>query len=185
MQTVGLLVLYRRAADARFVFRALKLLGVESLLILHPPSDPLWREKISSSSVRKWICTGSDTNVYEKDAVQLKALPFGKEYFLICYSMQSFLHYELGLPITEMPEKVQEAEVEEDGSMIWRNHRWAFKKVDVDSYERAGLLQGCKYSLVDGYLMEAACAPNIWMTQHHPERVLDGLEMIQKFIGKL
>ena len=134
-------------------------------------------EKIQKSKINKWIFSGSDLRVtvnnplapqVPMDILEMKQ----KEFFLICYSMESMM-LQLGYPVVErnhfMTERFPLGPLE-----VYRNHGYYIPAKKVDT----------KVKVIHtrrGEVM-TACYKNVIMTQWHPERTKDGLLCLKAWI---
>lgn len=175
---IGILNMYPLQEDAKHIYNALQLMNLEYKSI-NPYIDKNWFFTIENSHIKKWICTGSNRNVFDKDAIQLKQLPKHKEYFLICFSMQSFLVYHLNESIYHFSKRYYCYETLND-KLIWRNHQWGFLKQNFT------LIKNIEYSkdvLMKCIFTDVKNDIFVTMTQYHPERTVDGLKELKLFLN--
>jgi GMP synthase-like glutamine amidotransferase len=134
---------------------------------------------IQSSSVQKWIFTGSPNNVTDENpcVVPLRLLDFpDKQFFFICYSMESVL-YQLGYPVVKRDIYKKEYFTLEhpmksmkNPAHVFRNHHYFIPASAIEAS-----------SEYDGEAMIFLYKNSI-MTQFHPERTDDGLQMLSSWI---
>ena len=156
------------------VEKAVQTLG-HTYTIVHI-QDPDLVKKIKSSSISKWIFTGTGlaTSVLKPLAPQvpLEILSMkNKEFFCICYSMESVL-YQLGYSLKERAPKKEMFSL---GPLrLYRNHRFYFP---------CNVLQK-GFSHVECYHGEGMTVlyKNTVMTQWHPERTADGRQCLKAWI---
>lgn len=136
---------------------------------------------IQKSHIKNWIFTGSPSSVHDPKSpvVSLKLLDLhNKRMFLICYSMESILH-QLGYPVVKRNINKKEEFVLvnpnihllKNPARLYRNHQYYTPRVDNDifiaNYENESMIAIYKNSI---------------MTQFHPERSDDGLQMLFNWI---
>lgn len=132
-------------------------------------------ETIRSSSIQKWIFTGSSFHIYDKDAptisMELLDLP-DKEYFFICYSMEYVLH-QLGYPVLRRKKNKKETflfshptHYMKSPASLYRNHHYY---IPAETIRHTGQYEG--ETMIVFY--KQAC-----MTQFHPEKTEDGKQML-------
>ena len=143
---------------------------------------------IKSSQIRKWIFTGSPASVYNptspKVSLELLNMP-DKNFFFICYSMESIL-YQLGIPVLKRNVNKKELfqlelhriplnifqGISKPGVFL-RNHQYYTpSNLDSDiqslaSYENEEMVLVYKNSI---------------MTQFHPEKTDDGKQIIFNWV---
>jgi GMP synthase-like glutamine amidotransferase len=135
--------------------------------------------EINLSTVKKWIFTGSPVSIYEDNSpvVPIELLDTPKQFFLICYSMESVLK-QLNYPVIKRAENKKEnfilkhnLTVLAENANLSRNHHYftPYMKNDIFIAE------------YDGEAMIAVYKNSI-MTQFHPERSEDGKQMLFKWI---
>jgi hypothetical protein len=134
-------------------------------------------KKIKDSSISHWIFTGTGiaVTVFNPLAPQVPLDIFkmkDKQFFLICYSMESVL-YQMGYPIKKRYETKKER-FQLDGLHVYRNHRFYTPVSALDS----------KIQLVHSFRGEVMTAvyKNAVMTQWHPERTADGIQCLKGWI---
>jgi GMP synthase-like glutamine amidotransferase len=137
------------------------------------------QESIQRSPVQKWIFTGSPNNVTDENTyvVPLALLDLaGKQFFFICYSMESVL-YQLGYPVVKRDVYKKEYFILEhpiqsmkNPAGVYRNHHYFIPASAIEVL-----------SEYDGEAMIFVYKNSI-MTQFHPERTDDGLQMLSSWI---
>ncbi len=157
-----------------YVEKAIKKLGhtFELLQI----NDPDLLKTIQNSNIQKWIFTGTGiaTSVLNPLAPQvpLEILKLkDKEFFLICYSMESVLH-QMGYKLVERKPKKERFQM--GPLMLYRNHRFYFECEKLKS----------SFQAMECYKGEVMTVfyKNTVMTQWHPERTADGFDCLQAWI---
>ena len=157
-----------------YVEKAIKKLGHTFDLL--QINDPDLAKKIKHSSIQKWIFTGTGiaTSVLNPLAPQVPLEIFNmknKEFFLICYSMESVLH-QLGNTLLERKPIKERFQI---GPLtLYRNHRFYFECEKLKSTLKN----------VECYKGEVMTVfyKNTVMTQWHPERTKDGIECLEMWI---
>ena len=158
-----------------YVEDALKKLGHTPVVVQINDDDLV--KKIKDSSIQKWICTGTGlrVSVFNPLAPRIPLEIFqmkDKQFFLICYSMESVL-YQLGYPIRERSSKKKEY-FKLDGMTLYRNH---YFYLPVEALDK-------RVTLVNSYRGEVMTVvyKNALMTQWHPERSKDGIQWLKAWI---
>jgi GMP synthase-like glutamine amidotransferase len=133
--------------------------------------------KIKKSSIPHWIFTGTGiaVSVLNPLAPQVPLEIFkmkDKHFVLICYSMESVL-FQMGYPIKQRYETKKER-IQLDGLHVYRNHRFYTPVSSLDS----------TIQIVHSYRGELMTAiyKNAVMTQWHPERSRDGVQLLKGWI---
>ena len=178
---VGVINFYKNKDNAKHVIRAIRILGYVPL-VLHC-EDPDWTTKAFQSPIRHWIATGSEWNVIDLGAPRMPRFLLDNErqrWFLICYSMQTFAYHSMRMNISKLKERAFYLEVDRNGAHYWRNHEYAFKKLDNSLFSRHDL-KNISVSPTDSTIQRAEYKNSI-LTQYHPERTLEGLEEILMFL---
>lgn len=177
--TVGILNFHKHVYQVQPLLEAVKSLGHVPVVVpsnqQHDISYAL--HYIETSSIRHWIGSGSEWNVDQSDSPKLDDSLLrmrNKKFFLICYSMQSFLHHVCGCSIQRMPQIVQKIEMVHS-IPLWRNHNYAFFKAELDRQKKYSLQNIQTFQ--DKFVMSLSCG-NVWMTQYHPERTEYGVRVI-------
>lgn len=157
-----------------YVEKAVKSLG-HTFTILQI-NDPDLLQKIKESKIQKWIFTGTGlaTSVLNPLAPQVPLDIFkmkDKEFFCICYSMESVLH-QMGIPLQERNPKTERFFL--GPLQLYRNHRFYFSCRALKE----------KFDRVDCYRGEGMTVfyKNTVMTQWHPERTADGRKCLKAWI---
>lgn len=157
-----------------YVEKAIKKLGHTPRL--YQINNPDLVKIIQHSSIQKWIFTGTGiaTSVLNPLAPQvpLEILQMkDKEFFLICYSMESLLH-QLGYPLLER--KPRKERFQMGPLTLYRNHRFYFECEKLKSTSKN----------VECYRGEVMTVfyKNTVMTQWHPERTADGIQCLQAWM---
>lgn len=166
---IGLLNMYKNVDDARHIREALSFFGkVDEIQY-----SESWAFDIEKSTATHWFVSGSDSNVYDDNAPRLdiRMIFLPKKFFLICYSMQSFLHHVLKQDIFQF--YLMKFIEEDNGTLLWRNHSWGFKSLShpLTSIE----------TFADGIVKKCSFL-NLTMRQYHPERTVDGLLEMKQFL---
>ena len=133
--------------------------------------------KIKESPIQKWIFTGTSLRVSVLNPLSPK-VPLeifnlkDKEFFLICYSMESVL-YQMGYPVKQRSIKKKEF-FQLDEVKVYRNHQFYIPVEALDN----------RVTLVNSYRGEVMTVlyKNALMTQWHPERSKDGLHCLKAWI---
>lgn len=139
-------------------------------------------EYIRSSTIRKWIFSGSPADVHNTNSPQLSLDIFAipeKEYLLICYSMESIL-YQLGYPVVKRAQNKKEEFVLTfpytlrglpNPAKLYRNHHYYTPFSSIQDSEMR------KIAEYEGETMMLTYKNSI-MTQFHPEKTDHGKQMI-------
>ena len=164
-----------KASTTTFVEDAIKKLGHTP--VVFQINDPDLVSRIRNSSIKKWIGTGSNMrlSVLQPLAPQIPIEILSmkdKEFFLICYTMESLL-YQLGYPVvfrgTFLKERFSLGPLR-----VYRHHGYYIPAKDVDS----------KVKVTETYKGEVMTVlyKNTVMTQWHPERTADGLDVLKAWL---
>ena len=134
-------------------------------------------KQIQESPIKKWIMSGAHRHaLYDSYQVpqQITKLK-DKEFLLICYSMESFLH-QMGYPIFCRKENKKENILLKfpEELKVFRNHYCYVPSFKLDS----------RIKLINSYRGETMTAlyKNITMTQWHPEKSADGLQFLASWL---
>ena len=136
-------------------------------------------DTIRRSPITHWIFTGSEYNVFDETAPQLDLGILkleNKRFLLICYSMESVL-LQLGCRLVKRRNNMREyfnLKLEGNTLKAYRDH---YTYVVPDKMRR-GIRLLATYK---GYTMNAEYR-NAVMTQWHPERTMDGIQFMQKWL---
>jgi len=133
---------------------------------------------IQTSKIRNWIFTGSPLNVTDDNTyhVPLELLDLkDKAFFFICYSMESVLH-QLGYPIVKRDVEKTEYFILEHSTELLKQPAYVFRNHHY--YCPSSAIQAL--SEYNGEAM-IVVYKNALMTQFHPEKTADGLDMIQSY----
>ncbi len=165
-----------KVSSKHYVEKAIEKLGhTPYILQIH---DPELMEKIKSSKIQKWIFTGSSLRLsvlnpmspqVPLDILKMK----DKEFFLICYSMESLFH-QLGYPVVQRNHFVKET-FSLGPLKVYRNHQYYVPVEKVDN----------KIKVTESYKGEVMTAfyKNTVLTQWHPERTKDGIECLRMWLA--
>lgn len=134
-------------------------------------------DQIRKSTIDKWIFSGSDLHLTVNNPlapqVPMEILDMkDKEFFLICYSMESMM-LQLGYPVVKRNHFVTER-FQLGPFQVYRNHGYYIPAKKVS--KKVKVLQTRR-----GEVMTVSYK-NILMTQWHPERTKDGIECLQSWI---
>lgn len=135
-------------------------------------------KQIQESPIKKWIMSGAHRNALtdEYQVPQQITKLKDKEFLLICYSMESFLH-QMGYPIFCRKENKKENILLKfpEELKVFRNHYCYVPTFKLDS----------RINLINSYRGETMTAlyKNITMTQWHPEKSVDGNEFLKKWLS--
>jgi GMP synthase-like glutamine amidotransferase len=159
-----------------YVEEALRKLGHVPVVI--QLNDENVAEKISHSDIKKWIFSGSDLRVTVNNPlapqVPMEILEMkDKEFFLICYSMESMM-LQLGYPVVKRAHFVTER-FQLGPLQVYRNHGYYIPAKKVN--KKVKVLNTRK-----GEVMTVSYK-NLIMTQWHPERTKDGIQCLNAWIG--
>jgi GMP synthase-like glutamine amidotransferase len=172
---VGVIDFYYPRKGISPLLESLTKLGYTAKVI---SGESLVLKQIQDSSIKKWIMSGAHRNALtDKYQVpqQLSKLK-DKEFLLICYSMESFLH-QMGYPIfcrKENKKEIISLKFPEE-QKVFRNHYCYIPTFKLDT----------RINLINSYRGETMTAlyKNITMTQWHPEKSADGLEFLKKWLN--
>ena len=135
-------------------------------------------KQIQESPIKKWIMSGANRHaLYDEYQVpkQIAAIK-DKDFLLICYSMESFLH-QMGYPIFCRKENKKENILLTfpEPLKVHRNHYCYIPSFKLDS----------RIKLINSYRGETMTAlyKNITMTQWHPEGSADGNEFLKMWLN--
>jgi imidazoleglycerol phosphate synthase glutamine amidotransferase subunit HisH len=158
-----------------YVEDAIKKLGHTPVVLQINDEDLV--KKIKESSIQKWIFTGTGIAVSVLNPlapqVPMEILKMkDKEFFLICYSMESVL-YQMGYPIKQRSSKKKEF-FQLDEIKAYRNHQFYTPVEALDT----------RVTLVNSYRGEVMTVfyKNTLMTQWHPERSKDGIQCLKAWM---
>ena len=135
-------------------------------------------KQIEESTIKKWIMSGAHRNALTDEyQVPMQITRFkDKEFLLICYSMESFLH-QMGYPIFCRKENKKENILLKfpEELKVFRNHYCYVPTFKLDS----------RVKLINSYRGETMTAlyKNITMTQWHPEKSADGLNFLKDWLN--
>jgi len=134
-------------------------------------------KQIQESPIKKWIMSGAHRNARTDEyqvPQQLSKLK-NKEFLLICYSMESYLH-QMGYPIFCRKENKRETILLkfQEELKVHRNHYCYIPTFKLDT----------RINLINSYRGETMTAlyKNITMTQWHPEKSADGLQFLASWL---
>ena len=134
-------------------------------------------KQIQESTIKKWIMSGAHRNALTDEyQVPMQITRFkDKEFLLICYSMESFLH-QMGYPIFCRKENKKENILLKFPKelKVFRNHYCYIPTFKLDS----------RVNLINSYRGETMTSlyKNITMTQWHPEKSADGLNFLKDWL---
>jgi GMP synthase-like glutamine amidotransferase len=164
-----------KVSTTTFVEDAIKKLGHTPVVL--QINDPEIVSKLKESPIKKWIGTGSNLrlSVLQPLAPQIpmEILTMkDKEFFLICYTMESLL-YQLGYPVVFRGTFLKER-FDLGPLRVYRHHGYYIPANKVDS----------KVKVTETYKGEVMTAlyKNVVMTQWHPERTADGIQVLKHWL---
>ena len=188
---VGIVSMYPNPIYSKHVINAVIDSGNEyELYDINKEKDIL--KIIKTSHIKKWIFTGSQNNVKNPRVprVPIEILDLqGKEFFLICYSMESVLN-TLGYPLYERNENKKEnffLNINFDKEpytirlfdklqktiYVQRNHKW-YTTIKPDQHPTNVISMYNKETMMVLY-------KNAVMTQFHPEKTPDGKQLLHNW----
>lgn len=180
---LGIISMYENIIQNYYVEESIKNLGykMEIYDINNYDSEQIYNI-IKNSNIQKWIFTGSSKNIDSLDSykVPIKILDLTeKQFLLICYSMESFLH-QLGYRLVKRDEDKKEMfNLFYNNKMLylWRNHHYYIDSKSLDE----------NVQFINSYLDETMTVikNNVLMYQFHPERTDDGIELIKQWFKEI
>jgi len=148
---------------------------------------------IAESPIQKWIFTGSPVSIYTPSSPKVPMNIFNipnKEFFLICYSMESTLH-QLEYPVLKRKENRKEEfylpfnreqytqlfQGLPDPALCMRNHHYYTPMLVFET-------KNSQMQLISSYQNEAMIVlyKNCVMTQFHPEKTDHGRQLLFNWI---
>jgi GMP synthase-like glutamine amidotransferase len=165
-----------KVSTKHYVEKAVEKLGHTP--VVYQINDPDLFRKIKESPIQKWIFTGSSLRLtvlnplapqVPMDVFHLK----DKQFFMICYSMESVL-FQLGYPVVKR--KTHKKERFQLGPLTaYRNHWYYIPCNAMDS--KVKVTECYNGEVMTGYYKNAV------LTQWHPERTQDGIECLKAWIA--
>lgn len=196
---VGVVDMYPSSVGCWYLIQAVIELGYVPV-VLH--MNDIIRDKqslsrlIGMSGIKYWIFSGSPLAVHNKSSLQIPLKVFGlkgKEFLLICYSMESVLK-QLGFDVVRRLENKKEyfnLRVQKTKAIIydkeylfkgiqdpiraWRNHHYY-----TPALRDSNVVELASYR---GELM-IAFYNNLLFTQFHPERSYEGRKLMRNWLEK-
>ena len=171
---VGVIDFYHPRKGISPLLESLTKLGYKAKVI---SGESVNVKQIQESPIKKWIMSGAHRNALtdEYQVPQQITKLKDKEFLLICYSMESFLH-SMGYPIFCRKENKKETILLKfpEEQKVFRNHYCYVPTFKLDS----------RIKLINSYRGETMTAlyKNITMTQWHPEKSADGLQFLASWL---
>ena len=187
---IGVVSMYTWATGPKYVTEALVNLNYDPVVYsIH--NSPNIAKIIKDSSIKRWIFTGSKLMVPAKGSAQvpMEIMTYSdKEFFLICYSMESVLwqmgyklheralnrreNFDLQIDSTRLQSRPALMRNLKNPLHLQRNHRWY---LTLDS-----ALPGVVATYENETMM--FLYKNTVMTQYHPEKTEDGKRLLLNWI---
>lgn len=164
-----------KVSTKHYVEDAIKQLGHTP--VVFQINDPDLFEKIKASTISKWIGTGSTLHLSVLNPlspqIPLEILSLkDKEFFLICYSMESLL-YQLGYPVVRRSHPAKER-FQLGPLRVYRNHQYYIPADKLDTNVKCT-------ETYKGEVM-TVLTKNTVLTQWHPERTKDGIDVLKAWL---
>ena len=174
---VGVVNFYKSKTEFPYeLCEALKFLGYDILFINYKDD---WFNIIKSSHIKNWFFSGSGFQVldYKTPQINTEILDLkNKRFFLICYSMESFL-FQMGCQLVKRKKEIKEIfnlDMNNEKLNVYRHHHYYIVPDSLKPHMR----------LLATYNDETMTVKykNIMMTQWHPEKTIDGIKIIENWI---
>lgn len=168
------IVNYNRYGEPDTLLNVLRNMG-HSAFVIKPESST---EFIKQSSIKHWFFTGSSYNVLSPISPQVLPEIFdipNKSFFMICYSMESAL-YNLGFVTKKKPrtnQRIFKINSVSGAMNVWKSH---------DTYVPFSKNRRLRPIAVYKDEIMTVMYKGVLMTQWHPERTVDGIEMIDDWL---
>ena len=168
------IVNFNRYGEPDSLISVLQNIG-HSVFVIKPESC---YEFIQKSSIKHWFFTGSSYDVLSPISPQILPEIFdipNKSFFMICYSMESAL-YNSGFVTQKKPRTNQRIfNIQSDSGFlkVWKSH---------DTYVPVSQNRRLKPIAVYKDEIMTVKYKGAIMTQWHPERTVDGIEMIKDWL---
>ena len=187
---IGVVSMYTWATGPKYVTEALVNLNYDPVVYSIHNTENI-AKIIKDSSIKRWIFTGSKLMVPAKGSAQvpMEIMTYSdKEFFLICYSMESVLwqmgyklheralnrreNFDLQIDSTRLQSRPALMRNLKNPLHLQRNHRWY---LTLDS-----ALPGVVATYENETMM--FLYKNTVMTQYHPEKTEDGKRLLLNWI---
>lgn len=187
---IGVVSMYTWATGPKYVIEALVNLNYDPVVYSIHNTENI-AKIIKDSSIKRWIFTGSKLMVPAKGSAQvpMEIMTYSdKEFFLICYSMESVLwqmgyklheralnrreNFDLQIDSTRLQSRPALMRNLKNPLHLQRNHRWY---LTLDS-----ALPGVVATYENETMM--FLYKNTVMTQYHPEKTEDGKRLLLNWI---
>ena len=175
---VGIVNFYKSKTDyINNLCDALKFIGY-NIVVINYKDD--WFNIIKSSHIRKWFLSGSSFSVLDNKSPQIrKEILYltSKRFFLVCYSMESFL-FNMGCNLIKRKKYISESiilNMNNNKLDVFRNHQYYI--------EPESLKPGMKLIAIYNDETMTVKYKNIMMTQWHPENSIDGIKILNHWLS--
>jgi hypothetical protein len=168
------IVNFNRYGEPDALLGVLRNMG-HSAFVIKPESST---EFIEKSSIKHWFFTGSSYDVLSPISPQIHPDIFdipNKSFFMICYSMESAL-YNSGFVTQKKPrtnQRIFKINSVSGAMNVWKSH---------DTYLPVSQNRRLKPIAVYNDEIMTVKYKGAIMTQWHPERTVDGIEMIDDWL---
>jgi len=173
---VGIVDYYERKDGKNSLLKALSKLG-HSYTIING-TEPNVLQQIQQSPVKKWICTGANRHVLKPESPQVPTgiTKLKKDFLLICYSMESFMH-QMGYPIYCRKENKNEKCNLKHGEITINAHRNHFCYIPTCKLDS-------RVQLISSHRGETMTViyKNLILVQWHPEGSAEGCTFLDNWL---